>query len=324
MRTIIRSTLLFIVTIFVAIWILGSREPAELVATFNSSSIGKDLDSYLANREKTFVDMIPGVNKRIIWHRKINEKTPLSIIYVHGFSATSEEIRPVPDVIAKTLGANLFYTRLAGHGRGSMAMEQPRVADWMNDVAEALEIGRRIGNKMIIISASTGSTLVAATILNPNLTHKIKGLIFVSPNFGIINPLAQLLTWPGARMWAPLIGGKTRKNKPRNPLHKKYWTTSYPTVATIPMAAIVKAVTEQDFNGISIPALFYYSLEDNIVDPQATKEISRKWGGKIKTINVSMTKQDDLYSHIVAGNIVSPNQTRYAIKEMVKWIGTIQ
>ena len=201
-----------------------------------------------------------------------------------------------------------------------MAMTKPNVENWMSDVGEAMEIGRQIGHKVIVISTSTGSTLTAAAALNPDLSRNIAGLIFVSPNFGINNPLSNVLTWPGARWWVPIVAGKMRNSSIRNKQHAKFWTTSYPTVATIPMAALVEVITQQDFSKIHIPALFYYSLEDKVVMAQSTRDIALKWGGEATTINVTMTEKDDPYSHIIAGDIVSPNQTEYAVDKMINWI----
>jgi pimeloyl-ACP methyl ester carboxylesterase len=291
--------------------------------SFDANVLGENLNSYLMVQEKKFNDITIGVQKRVIWADKVGKKTPLSIIYIHGFSATSEEIRPVPDQIASALKANLYYTRLTGHGRSPMAMAEPNVADWMSDMAEAIAIGRKIGQRIIVISTSTGSTLSATAALNPIFSRDISGFIFISPNFGINNPFAKLLTWPAARWWVPLIAGKMRHSTPRNKQHSKFWTTTYPTIAAIPMAAIVKAVTEQDFSKVTIPALFYFSLEDKVVDPEATKNMTRKWGGRKKIINVTMTEQDDKYSHIVTGNIVSPNQTDYTVRETIKWISSL-
>jgi pimeloyl-ACP methyl ester carboxylesterase len=319
----IKNTLLFLSAIVLGVWVFGPLEPAKMDVTFDANKLGKNLNKYLFLQEKKLKNIISGVQKRIIWADKVGKRTPLSIIYIHGFSATSEEIRPVPDQIASTLKANLYYTRLTGHGRGPMAMAEPNVADWMSDMAEAIAIGRKIGHKIIVISTSTGSTLSAAAALNPILSRDISGFIFISPNFGIKNPFAELLTWPAARWWVPLIGGKMRHSTPRNKQHSKFWTTSYPTIAAIPMAAIVKAVTEEDFSEVTIPALFYFSLEDEVVDPQATKNMTRKWGGRKKIINVTMTEQDDKYSHIVTGNIVSPNQTDYTVREIIKWISSL-
>jgi pimeloyl-ACP methyl ester carboxylesterase len=319
----IKKTLLFVSAIIFGVWVFGPLEPAELDVGFDANVLGENLNSYLMVQEKKFNDITIGVQKRVIWADKVGKKTPLSIIYIHGFSATSEEIRPVPDQIASALKANLYYTRLTGHGRSPMAMAEPNVADWMSDMAEAIAIGRKIGQRIIVISTSTGSTLSATAALNPILSRDISGFIFISPNFGINNPFAKLLTWPAARWWVPLIAGKMRHSTPRNKQHSKFWTTTYPTIAAIPMAAIVKAVTEQDFSKVTIPALFYFSLEDKVVDPEATKNMTRKWGGRKKIINVTMTEQDDKYSHIVTGNIVSPNQTDYTVRETIKWISSL-
>ena len=319
----IKKTLLFVSAIIFGVWVFGPLEPAKMDVGFDANVLGENLNSYLMVQEKRFNDITIGVQKRVIWADKVGKKTPLSIIYIHGFSATSEEIRPVPDQIASALKANLYYTRLTGHGRSPMAMAEPNVADWMSDMAEAIAIGRKIGQRIIVISTSTGSTLSATAALNPILSRDISGFIFISPNFGINNPFAKLLTWPAARWWVPLIAGKMRHSTPRNKQHSKFWTTSYPTIAAIPMAAIVKAVTEEDFSEVTIPALFYFSLEDKVVDPEATKNMTRKWGGRKKIINVTMTEQDDKYSHIVTGNIVSPNQTDYTVRETIKWISSL-
>ena len=317
---IIKQLLIFISALIVGVWVFGPLEPSKINVNFENQLSEKDLDKYLSMEEKNFNDITAGVEKRIIWANNVGEKTPLSIIYIHGFSATSEEVRPVPDRIANRITANLYYTRLTGHGRGPRAMSEPRVIDWMSDMTEAIAIGRRIGHKIIIISTSTGSTLSAAAALNPIAHKHIAGLIFISPNFGINNPLARLLTWPAARWWVPLIAGKMRHSTPRNRFHSKFWTTSYPTIATIPMAAVVKEVAKQNFEKVSIPALFFYSLDDKVVDPNKTKKIASKWGGDNKIINVTMTEADDIFSHVIAGDIVSPNQTTYAIEAMVKWI----
>ena len=85
--------------------------------------------------------------KRIVWAGAAGQKTPLAVIYVHGFSASAEEIRPVPDEVAKALGANLFYTRLAGHGRSGDAMAEPLAGDWIEDMAEAMAILQKLSGE---------------------------------------------------------------------------------------------------------------------------------------------------------------------------------
>ena len=292
-------------------------------SSFNINLIGNDLDQYLKNKESQFSDLKKDVQKKIIWSRKKNTKTKISIVYIHGFSASSEEVRPLPDLIGRDIRANIFYTRLTGHGRSSDAMGLSSISNWVNDLHEAIEIGSRIGQKVILISTSTGGTLSAISALNDYLSNTILGYIFISPNFGINHKLANLISWPYSEYWLHLFIGKTRTIKPRNELDKKFWTLSYPTKALIPMARLVKKINNKNFSNVSNPALFYFSMDDEVVEPKKTLEFIENWGGETKTINVKMSEFDDKYSHVIAGDILSPGQTEFARKEMVEWIKSL-
>ena len=308
---------------FALILILGitvSEKPTNIKSDFDPNLIGLNIDEYLIKSEQKFSDIGQGVSKKIIWANKKNTKTPISIVYIHGFTASSEEVRPLPDLIAKDISANLYYTRLSGHGRTSNAMGNSSIQNWMNDLHEAIEIGSRIGKKVIILSSSTGGTISVTSALNKKLSSKILGYIFISPNFGINNKFANLISWPFSEYWLQLILGKTMKHSPRNENNKKYWTMSYPTNALIPMARLVNEVNNKDFSNIKKPALFYFSMEDKVVNPLKIKKFISGWGGKSTTEIIKLSKNDDKYSHVLAGYIISPNQTQHARKTMVNWI----
>ncbi|MFM2356929.1 MAG: hypothetical protein RLZZ528_2665, partial [Pseudomonadota bacterium] len=192
------------------LWVLGPREPVDLTLRFDAAGLPADLDAYLASTEAMMGDVTPGAGKRIVWAGTPGAVTDIAVVYVHGFSATSEEIRPVPDNVARALKANLFYTRLAGHGLPGERLAGPTVQDWMDDMAEALAIGQRIGRKVIVIATSTGGTLAAEAALHPDLKGKIAGIAFVSPNFGLNSRAAMILTWPAVRRWGPVVAGPER------------------------------------------------------------------------------------------------------------------
>ena len=303
---------------------LISKEHISLKSYFDKDSVGVDLDEYLRNNEKKIPNIKVGVEKRIIWSDKKNTKTPIAIIYIHGFTASSEEARPLPDLLAKNIKSNIFYTRLTGHGRNEEAMASSSIKKWITDLYEAIEIGSKIGKKIVVMSTSTGGTLSSIAAIDPMLSKDILGFIFISPNFGINHKLANLITWPLSKYWLSLIIGKTTKSKARNDLNAKYWTLAYPTNALIPMANLVKKVNEQDFSNVKIPALFYFSLDDKVVRPDKTVQFIKNWGGESTSHNVTMSDNDDQYSHVVIGNIISPNQTEHAYKIMIKWINSIK
>lgn len=308
------------VSFLILIFVFGPREPVRLSIGHDKIVIGDDIDAYLAMREGQFDDIIDGVEKQVIWAGEANVKTPLSIIYLHGFTASSKEIRPVPDWVAAALGANLYFTRFTGHGRQPSAMADATVGRWMDDVGEAIKIGKQIGETVIIVATSTGGTLAAAAALDKAAMENIGGIIFVSPNFAINSRAANLLTWPFARQWVPLVIGTEQKGNPRNDLHARYWMMTYPTTALMPMAAIVAAVDRESYDDVDIPALFYYSRQDQVVAPEKTAAFALSWGGESKTVIASLTVDDDKFSHIIAGDIVSPNQTASAVDHMLAWI----
>lgn len=303
-----------------ALWAFGPSEPADLHASFDPVRFDGDVGAYFATQEARFSDIRPGTEKRVIWAAEPGTKTPVALVYLHGFSASSEEIRPVPDRIATALGANLVYTRLDGHGRPGAALAEASVAGWMADTAEALAAARTIGDRVVILATSTGATLAIAAAADPEMSDGVDAMILVSPNFGINNALAPLLTWPGARYWLPPIAGRERSFTPDTEAEAQFWTTSYPSAAVMPMAALVKAVRAIDVSRIQIPALFWFSPDDRVVRPDLTRQVAGLWGGPVTVRTVQMGPGDDPNAHVIAGDIKSPGQTALAAEEMTKWL----
>jgi alpha-beta hydrolase superfamily lysophospholipase len=303
------------------LWIaFGNHSEIDGSYDFDPAKVTVDLDEYLRQSEQGVPNLRQDAAKRIVWSGDAGEKTEWSVVYLHGYSATLEEIRPVPDLVAKALGANLFFTRLSGHGRDGDAMAEPMGADWLTDTAEAMEIGRRIGDKVILIGTSTGGTLAAIAAADPLMRKDLAGIVFVSPNFKINNPMASLMGWPGARWWGPKLAGETRSFEPRNDMQAKYWTTSYPMVSTVSLVHLVNYADMMDYAGFETPALFMFSDEDQVVVASKTRDVAQKWGGDVTLDVVTMGEGDDAYSHVIAGDIVSPGQNQRAVDRIVEWI----
>ncbi len=320
MGSILAWGLLFLVVLVSALWVLWPREPLEPAIAFDPASIPEDLDRYLTEAETGVPNLKKGVAKRIHWAGEAGQRTPYSLVYIHGFSATSEEIRPVPDRVAEALGANLYFTRLRGHGRDGTAMIEPRAGDWINDTAEALEIGRRIGNKVIVMSTSTGSTLASLAATEPEPPANVVAQIMVSPNFGLKDKRAVLLDFPAVRYWGPLIAGREGGFEPANELHEYYWTVRYPTQAAMPMVALLQASRKRDYSSTKAPALFLVSDQDEVVRPDITRTVAANWGGGGTVQSLTLDPGDDAYKHIIAGDIVSPGQTDKAVEIILGWL----
>ncbi|MEM8789477.1 MAG: alpha/beta hydrolase [Pseudomonadota bacterium] len=310
---------LVLVAVGAAVWFLGPREPVSGPTGFDPERIGADLDAYLYEQERDIPNIRRGTQKHVLWADPVGKgRTPLSVVYVHGFSASLEEIRPVPDNVARALGANVFYTRLTGHGRDGAAMAEATALDWRADMEEALEIGRRIGERVIVMGTSTGGTLAALALAEgaPN----VAGVVMVSPNFEIVAEGAQMLTWPFARQFVPLVAGRERFFAPENAAHGRWWTTRYPTVAVLPMAALVKAARAAAVETIEVPALFVFADADRVVSAERTRRVAARWGGPVTLWPVDLGPEDDRVAHVVAGDILSPGQTASVTERILEWV----
>jgi hypothetical protein len=139
--------LMALMVVGIAMWLFGPYEDVSFDAAYDESQLDGGVDAYLEAREAQVLNIRDNSEKRVIWAGAVEVKTPVAVVYMHGFSASSQEIRPVPDDVAAALGANLIYTRFQGHGRDNDAMSESTVKGWMADTVEALAIARRVGGK---------------------------------------------------------------------------------------------------------------------------------------------------------------------------------
>lgn len=314
MRWLIRITAALLLA-GATLWAFGPYEPLDLTARAPAVTPAQ----FIA-REAVFTDIRPGAAKQVVWAGAEGARTPFSVVYLHGFSASAQEIRPVPDLLAKALGANLVYTRFAGHGRSDPdAMAQASATDWIVDASEALQVARQTGDRVIVLATSTGATLAALALTQPDLAQGVAGVAMVSPNFAVNSPAAALLTFPAARAWVPLIVGARRGFDPRNAEQAAHWTTDYPTTALLPMARSVQAARGADLAAVTLPLLVYFSDADQVVRADATRAVAARWGGPVTLVTAPGGPGTDPSAHVMAGDILSPANTAGAVAALLAW-----
>lgn len=276
------------------------------------------IERYLADTEALVPGLRPGCEKQIVWAGESATKTRYCLLYVHGFSATGQELRPLPDLVAQNLGANLYFTRLTGHGQDGAAMARATLADWMRDMVEAVDIAATLGDAVIVMGCSTGCTLTTLALAEGS---SVQAAIFVSPNFGLRQKMVQwLIDLPGVRHWGKYLAGDTREFKPISDAHTAYWTTRYPTQSIHPMADAVRAVWQADLSRIKTPVLFAYNLADQVVDPLKTRKAMERWGGPTEEVILTPEPGDDAMGHVMAGDVFSPSQTRPLARQISAWL----
>ena len=313
------SFLGFLILCGLAAFALGPRTVSDTTIAFNESSLPGDLEAYLDASESRFADLRPGNERQITWaYPASRARTPLAIVYIHGFSASPGELRPLPDLVAKELGANIYYARLKGHGRSGDAMLEGSVHGWVNDFAEAVAIGRRLGERVVVMATSTGASLATWAATRPELMRDVAGLVQFSPNYGVQAAGSSLLSMPWAAQMVRMVVGDRRSFVPRNDLHRQFWTYEYPSAALLPMAALVDLANAVDPRGITIPSLFVYSPSDQVIRPELVKAKAGNWGGPTTIIEV--TDDDDPSHHVIAGDALSPSTTERLAAETARWI----
>ncbi len=296
---------------------------ANVDISIRSFDLPDNLDSYLEKSEARFSDIRPDVEKKIVWADPDQKKqTKYSIVYLHGFSATRMETAPLADIIAQKMNANLYYARLNGHGRGADPMGQSTVNDWLNDGAEALEIGKQLGEKVIIVAASTGCTVVTWLATQEKFSKDIFALVFVSPNFFPKDSSARFVLWPGGGWLLRMIAGDYQSWEPRTEGQKKYWTTRYPINAIETMMDLVDIVDRIDLAAFQAPLLTIYSDKDQVIDPEKVKEKFNEIGSKTKKLIPFNTSQDAKH-HVLAGDAVSPGTTVEISKLILNFLDTV-
>ncbi len=288
----------------------------------SSFQLPADLDNYLKTEESRYPDIIPGTEKRIIWEDPTQKSTTeFSFVYLHGYSASRQEISPVPESIAKHFRGNLFLTRLTGHGRPAHAMSDISLDALLRDANEALTIGKRLGNKVVLMGNSTGATLATWLALQDH--PEIFSLILLSPNFALKRKSARVLTWPGAKLWLRTLQGDTYCFTPENAEQQKYWTTCYPSQALIPLQQLLRLVQKMPLENIRQATQVLYCPDDQVVDIQAMKNTVKRFRSPVLELQ-TIAHPDSSKRHVLGGYILSPSTTTLVIERICSFLGKIK
>ncbi len=296
---------------------LGPRAQPDI--RIKPVALPADLDAWLANSEARFTDLRPDADKRIVWADPATRaRTRYAIVYIHGFSATRMETYPLAETIANALGANVFYTRLTGHGRSDDAMGEATLGAWINDALEAYAIGQRIGERVVVIGTSTGGGIATILAARPE-AKAMRDLVLISPNYGVRQWDAPMILWPWGVQFAKLMVGDYRTWEPVNPRQAQNWTMRYPVQALVPMMQSIALIGSLDLRTVKTPTLVFYAHGDKLVDPAETEKRFAQLGAVRKQL-VAVDYAEDPLQHVLAGDILSPGATERIADAVVKFV----
>lgn len=262
-----RYVLLILVLVIGAIWFYlslpkqYSYEKPELPASF---------EEFYKQELNTSRDLgaRPGNEQKLI---RYGDKTPVALLYIHGFSASRAEGEYTVDVLADELHANTYYMRLPGHGTNREDHAAASFSDYLDNAITTLHMMQELGDTVIIVGTSMGG--LVATYLAAEYPDMVDGLLLASPFYDYANTMGHALKVPGSLTLIQWMDGKDRPLKREGewatkvqPGYDDYW---YPQQYYAALQSLEDlrnyAAKDRVFEKVNVPVLVlaYYKDEEH-------------------------------------------------------------
>lgn len=263
--------LLIFIGILGILYIVGPRplKPRLMAKIPNMAEDLEQLDKQIKEDEAKVAGMRKDNEARIIWADSTKKvKTPYAFVYLAGFSASQFEGEPLHRELATRYGANLYLSRLYGHGTESKDNLLDFTADkYLESAAQAIAIGKQIGERVILVSCSTGGTL---SLILASQNPDIHALMTYSPNIAINNPAATLMDEPWGLDIIRMVhnGSDYHEFDPKDvdDYTKQYWTWRYRIECLTELESLLSnSMTPSTFKAVKCPTYIaaYYKDEAN-------------------------------------------------------------
>lgn len=301
--------IIFPIIVFIAVYFVGPEPSTPKWEEFLPMvPTGADsLEAYIEKKERAH-NLKPDNHARIVWADSARERTPYAVVYLHGFSASQKEGDPVHRRFASEFGCNLYLARMADHGIDTVeALINFTTDRWWASAREALAIGKQLGDKVVLMSTSTGGTMALA--LAAAFPEDVHALINMSPNIAINNDAAFLLNNPWGLYIARLVtGGKYREwDAPAE--RRQYWYNKYRLEAAVELQEMLESkMTPETFRKVTQPCLtLYYYKDEAHQDPEVKVSAMLDMMSQLGTPDTQKRAVaiPDANAHVIGSSLVS-------------------
>ncbi len=306
------KVLLGLIILITVVYLLGPKAPVPQVDAIAAAANPNlmELEKEINNSEKLHLNLRKDNEARIVWaDDSLKTKTPYSVVYLHGFSASQGEGAPMHEDFAKRYGCNLYLARLYGHGLN----EEEALLDWtpekfIESAKQAIAIGEQLGEKVIVMGTSTGCT--AALYLAPG-NPNIHSLINYSPNIDVANKDAWLLTQQWGLQMGRYVNGSNYHSWVPNKGTANLVTYKYRLEAVVALKSLIDVImTEEVFSKITQPLFMGYwykneKIQDKVVSVNRMLEMYDQLGTPdSKKRKIAF---DDATNHVLASPLWNKN-----------------
>ena len=314
MKRFLKISFLGLVVFLTSLYFLGigwhfiySPPTAELQIT-------EPVETYVSNKESQ-VQNIKADNKAEVLRIEPNKKTAIAFVYLHGFSASPKEVSPLVENLSAHFKFNAYFARLKDHGIANSMMLTVTADDLFSDAEEAYQIGKKLGDRVVLVGTSTGATLALWLAKKHN---DVAGLILISPNIGVYDKRGVLSSGPLGALIARAVVGPVYSWIPKHVHQEEFWTTSYHPRGISAMMNVVREVEMTNFSTVQAPAITLWTPLDKVVNIQKAIE-------KIKTLSSKKNEfvEFNTPEHVLAGAITAPENVEPALLALTRFINEV-
>jgi len=295
----------------------------------NIPDTAAELDQHIAEREANY-DLKNDSRAQIIWaDPHALDKTEYAIVYLHGFRASHPEGNPVHKQVAHKMGYNLFLSRLSEHGiQSDYPLLNLTEEKLIQSAQFAIEIGKRIGKKVILMGTSTGGSLALYWAAQSAYQNDISSLVLYSPLIEFYGINQKLLGNPAMRSVMGMIPGKKYliKSPETTYAEARIWNKEYALGGTLALGAFIQHhMNKSLFKKIRQPTFigYYYkdqNQQDTVVSVHAIKQMAKTLGSRTETVH--LTNFPNAKNHVICNGLVSKSVTE-VVKNTINFLKNV-
>jgi len=247
--------------------------------TYSPSVQPETFDEFYAQKQKKSkeLNVAPYNAEKLV---KFAPRTPIAILYIHGYGASRAEGEMVVDRVSAILKANTYYLRLPRHGTNVEDHANATGKEHLDEIMSTLRMMRTLGDKVVVIATSMGG--VAATYIAAKNPELIDALILSSPAYQFASFLPKTAAfYPVFKFFSTVI-----ERSPTRPIpsDKDNWSLYfYPNkyMRALRQLYQLQTLTSNDsiFHGVKQPVMlqYYYKDEKNQDTAASVKDMKKAY-----------------------------------------------
>lgn len=274
----------------------------------------EELEQLIANHEEKSEPLRSGAEAKIIWYDKERrQKTPYSIVYLHGFKGTRGGGAPVHQMVAQLTGCNLYLGRLAEHGKkDDQPLANLTLPSLIRSATDACRVGKKIGENVILMGTSLGGGLCLYLAGTQPYSHSVAAAVLYSPLIHIYGRYSLFLEHNISRRILQMVLGEDHIVQPgsdASPEILRIWNSDFHLNGAFAIGKFAqKIMTRNLFQQVTCPVFagYYYKNTlhfDRTVSVSSIKKMVRQLG--TPDSKVTLKNFPEAHAHVLSSLLVS-------------------